>query len=312
MFHFFETREANKQYRCFCLIINHQREGNTVEGFLFALLPALAWGSLVLVSEKLGGGPKSQTLGITLGALVFAGVMFFINEPEFTGKVWIVGMISGACWAVGQLNQFNSVKHIGVSKTVPISTGLQLLGTSFFGVVVFREWEGTLTIILGILALLCIIVGVVLTSRGQNGQSEKGDTKKGAIVLAVSTAGFVAYVVVVRWFEIDSWDAILPQAVGMSAAALLMSVRDLPLNKYTVRNMLTGIMWAIGNIGLLLANPRVGVAIGFSFSQMGIIISTLGGIFILHEKKSKNQLKFIIAGCILVIAGGVLLGITKQ
>ena len=283
-----------------------------MEGILYALLPALAWGSLVLVSEKLGGDPKSQTLGITTGSLLFGLVMYFIQQPEMSMTVWIVGMISGAGWAVGQLNQFNSVQNMGVSKTVPISTGLQLLGTTFFGVVIFKEWSGTMTIILGLLAIAAIIAGIILTGVGQGKNSEEGSKKKGAMFLGISTVGFVLYVVIVRWYDLDGWAAILPQGVGMFIATLLLSIKDNPFNKYMVRNVLAGIMWAIGNIGLLLANPLVGVAIGFSFSQMGIVISTLGGIFLLGEKKSKKQLTFIIIGCALVIAGGVLLGFTKE
>lgn len=284
-----------------------------MEGILFALLPALAWGSLVLVSEKLGGGPHAQTLGITSGAFLFALVMFFVKQPEMSALVWIVGIISGTGWAIGQLNQFNSVKHLGVSKTVPISTGLQLLGTTFFGVIVFKEWSNTTTIILGVIALVSIIIGVILTGFGQKEDTDKkGNMKKGITFLAVSTVGFVLYVIIIRWFEIDGWAAILPQAIGMVATALLLSLSHKPFNKYAVRNMLTGVMWAIGNIGLLLANPKVGVAIGFSFSQMGIVISTLGGIFILGEKKSKKQMILIIIGCVFVIAGGVLLGVTKR
>jgi glucose uptake protein len=283
-----------------------------MEGILYALLPALAWGSLVLVSEKLGGDPKSQTLGITTGSLLFGLVMYFIQQPEMSMTVWIVGMISGAGWAIGQLNQFNSVQNMGVSKTVPISTGLQLLGTTFFGVVIFKEWSGTMTIILGLLAIAAIIAGIILTGVGQGKDSEEGSKKKGAMFLGISTVGFVLYVVIVRWYDLDGWAAILPQGVGMFIATLLLSIKDNPFNKYMVRNVLAGIMWAIGNIGLLLANPLVGVAIGFSFSQMGIVISTLGGIFLLGEKKSKKQLTFIIIGCALVIAGGVLLGFTKE
>ena len=283
-----------------------------MEGILYALLPALAWGSLVLVSEKLGGDPKSQTLGITTGSLLFGLVMYFIQQPEMSMTVWIVGLISGAGWAIGQLNQFNSVQNMGVSKTVPISTGLQLLGTTFFGVVIFKEWSGTMTIILGLLAIAAIIAGIILTGVGQGKDSEEGSKKKGAMFLGISTVGFVLYVVIVRWYDIDGWAAILPQGVGMFIATLLLSIKDNPFNKYMVRNVLAGIMWAIGNIGLLLANPLVGVAIGFSFSQMGIVISTLGGIFLLGEKKSKKQLTFIIIGCALVIAGGVMLGFTKE
>ncbi|HDR7261404.1 TPA: glucose transporter GlcU, partial [Bacillus paranthracis] len=52
-------------------------------------------------------------------------------------------------------------------------------------------------------------------------------------------------------------------------------------------------------------------ATSFSLSQMGIVISTLGGIFILGEKKTKRQFNAIIIGIIFIVAAGVMLGIAK-
>ncbi len=169
-----------------------------------------------------------------------------------------------------------------------------------------------MTIIIGIVAIICLITGVLLTSYGDGDNKKAGSLKKGVFYLAISTVGYVTYVIVVRWNEVDGWSAILPQAIGMFLAALLLSIKHKPFNKYARRNILTGLMWAVGNIGLLLANPKVGVAIAFSFSQMGIVISTLGGIFLLGEKKSKKQMAFVIIGCVLVIAGGVMIGFTKE
>lgn len=64
---------------------------------------------------------------------------------------------------------------------MPISTGMQLVSTSLFGVIVFREWSTPIAITLGVLALIFIIVGIILTSledkndkRGRAKQFEKG------------------------------------------------------------------------------------------------------------------------------------------
>jgi glucose uptake protein len=45
---------------------------------------------------------------------------------------------------------------------------------------------------------------------------------------------------------------------------------------------------------------------------MGIVISTLGGIFLLGEKKTKRQLISITIGIVLIILGGVFLGMAKS
>lgn len=65
-----------------------------------------------------------------------------------------------------------------------------------------------MSIIIGVTSLVCIIVGAVLTSLKQGDDKEQGKSlKKGLLVLLLSTAGFVGYVVLIRWFEIDGWSA---------------------------------------------------------------------------------------------------------
>lgn len=282
---------------------------------LIALIPAVMWGSILLVSTKLGGEPYNQVVGTTIGALLFSIVVYFFTTPDFTTAALIVGFISGLFWSVGQMNQFKAVAFLGVSKTLPISTGLQLVGTSLFGVIAFGEWSSTTKLTIGIGALVLIVAGVIFTSyeKSEDGEAEgKSDLAKGFTILLLSTAGYVGYVVIIRWFSIDGWTAILPQSIGMVVGALLQSIHHKPFNKYTLRNGIPGLMWASGNLALLLSIPRVGTATSFSLSQTGIIISTLGGIFLLGERKTKKQLIFVILGSILIIIGGVMLGFTKK
>ncbi|MTH52310.1 glucose transporter GlcU [Bacillus mangrovi] len=283
-------------------------------GILLALIPAVTWGSLVLISVKLGGDAKSQTLGITMGALLFAAVTYFITLPSISALAWGIGIISGVMWTIGQFGQLTSVKYIGVAKTVPISTGLQLMGTTLFGVLLFKEWDTGTAVTIGSIAVASIIIGVILTSVGQKAKDEedKKHLKKGLFILLVSSLGYIGYVVVIRYFEIDGWSAILPQGIGMAAGALILTLKSKPFNKYALRNTLTGIWWSAGNLGLLLSLPLIGVATSFSLSQTGIVISTLGGLFLLKEKTAKKQIIFVIIGCLLIIAGGVLLGYTKR
>ncbi|MBY6050162.1 GRP family sugar transporter [Cytobacillus firmus] len=282
-------------------------------GILLALIAAVSWGSIVFVSNKLGGDEDSQTLGTTIGALLFAIAVYLFKRPELSNIVWAVGFISGLFWSIGQKNQFGAVRYLGVAKTAPMSTGLQLIGTTFFGVFIFKEWETRMSIIIGVTSLVCIIAGAVLTSLKQGDDKEQGKSlKKGLLVLLLSTAGFVGYVVLIRWFEIDGWSAILPQAIGMVTGAFLITLRRRPYNKYAVRNIMTGLIWSTGNLGLLLSLPKIGVATSFSLSQTGIVISTIGGLFFLNERKSKKQVFMVLLGCLFIIAGGVLLGFTKK
>ncbi|MDN4523985.1 GRP family sugar transporter [Fictibacillus fluitans] len=279
---------------------------------LLAILPAVFWGSIVLFNVKLGGGPYSQTLGTTLGALIFSAIIYLFVHPVLTPLIFIVGIVSGLFWAVGQSNQLKTIDYIGVSKTMPISTGLQLVATALFGVIVFHEWSTRATVILGVLALICIVTGIVLTSlKGEENEEQAGQFKKGILTLIVSTIGYLVYVVIARLFNVDGWSALFPQAIGMVIGGLILTYKHKPFNKYAIRNIIPGLIWAAGNMFLFISQPKVGVATSYSLSQMGIVISTLGGIFLLGEKKTKRQLIFITIGIILIVLGGVLLGLAK-
>ena len=53
-----------------------------MQGILYALIPMVAWGSIGFVSNKIGGKPDQQTLGMTIGALLFAFVVWLFVQPK--------------------------------------------------------------------------------------------------------------------------------------------------------------------------------------------------------------------------------------
>lgn len=61
----------------------------------------------------------------------------------------------------------------------------------------------------------------------------------------------------------------------------------------------------------LFSNPVNGVAVGWTLANMNLIFATLGGLFILHEKKTPKELGFIVAGMALIAAGGIAIGMTR-
>lgn len=95
------------------------------------------------------------------------------------------------------------------------------------------------------------------------------------------------------------------------SGASFFAFKKVKVDRFVWMNMTTGLLWGLGNICMLLTMREIGLAISFSLSQMGIIISTLGGIFLLGERKSKKEMFYVIFGCIFVILGGILLGYMK-
>ncbi|EUJ48876.1 GRP family sugar transporter [Listeria fleischmannii] len=280
---------------------------------IIALIPALLWGIMPLIITKVGGTARQQTMGVTLGAFVFALIVFAFRKPDFTVETLVVSFITGCLWSVGQMFQLQSFKIIGVSKAMPISTGMQLVGTTLCGVLLFHEWDTLIRLILGFSALILIIGGIFLTSYAEQQVDGEKTLSRGLVLLTISSLGYISYVVVIQGFHINGFDAILPQAVGMVLSAYLLTFngKEKRFTKRTWLIMIPGMIWAGGNLAMLYANGLVGVATGFSLSQLGVVISTLGGILILGEKKTKKEMAFVIIGVILVVIGGVLIGVTK-
>ncbi|MEB5856999.1 GRP family sugar transporter [Enterococcus gallinarum] len=283
---------------------------------VFALIPMFAWGSIGLVSGKLGGDANQQTLGMTIGAFLFSLIVFFVTMPTIDGWIVVIGLLSGLCWSVGQNGQFHGMKYLGVSVGLPLSTGMQLILNTIAGALFFGEWTQSRDYLLGITALILLVTGAYLTARQDGEQMPETENKmldfpRGFRSLISSTIGYCAYTIIITWAGIDPLAIILPQSIGMLIGASFFALRKTKVNRAVWKNTLSGLLWGIGNVCMLITVQQIGLAVGFSLSQMGIIISTLGGIFLLGEKKTKKEFKYVVFGCLLVIFGGILLGYMK-
>ncbi|EQC81739.1 glucose uptake protein [Enterococcus sp. HSIEG1] len=274
---------------------------------VFALIPMFAWGSIGLVSGKLGGDANQQTLGMTIGAFLFSLIVFFVTMPTIDGWIVVIGLLSGLCWSVGQNGQFHGMKYLGVSVGLPLSTGMQLILNTIAGALFFGEWTQSRDYLLGITALILLVTGAYLTARQDGEQMPETENKmldfpRGFRSLISSTIGYGAYTIIITWAGIDPLAIILPQSIGMLIGASFFALRKTKVNRAVWKNTLSGLLWGIGNVCMLITVQQIGLAVGFSLSQMGIIISTLGGIFLLGEKKTKksSNMWFLVA-CLLFL-----------
>lgn len=283
---------------------------------LLGLLPALMWGIQPLILQTIGGKTSNQQMGMSLGALIFSVGTLFFHQLPWTWHLIIASFICGFAWAFGQITQIESFHIIGVSAAMPISTGMQLIGVTMFGIFYFHEWTSSLDYVYGISALIVIIIGVFFTAYKEKGDSSaKGNMQKGLFILVLSTVGQVMYNVIPRMADLNGWDVLFPQGIGMAIGAMAFSFffdkKPELFSKKSFQNILAGAAFALGNIGILLSNKANGVALGFTLSQMNVIVSTLGGILFLKESRTSKELKLTIAGLVLVALGGILIGLTK-
>ena len=97
----------------------------------------------------------------------------------------------------------------------------------------------------------------------------------------------------------------------MAIGGLVLSMNHNTSIKSTALNLIPGVIWGIGNLFMFYSQPKVGVATSFSLSQLLVIVSTLGGIFILGEKKDRRQMIGIWSGIIVIVIASIILGNLK-
>lgn len=286
------------------------------------LIPALGWGFQGIVMQKLGGRPANKQMGMSLVALAFALVVVIVQPPQWTTALLVSASLNGLAWSIGQFFQIRAFEVIGLARAMPISTGMQLVGAALVGVLVFGEWQHSGQFLLGIPALALIIAGVFLTTFQENRVAGRVDMRAGLLFLVVSSAGFVLYASSGKIFHIEGWDVLGPQAVMMCAGTWALSsltsrrqelATELQIfGRATRLNLVTGVLFAVANVAMLISVQRNGLAVGWTLSQMNVIISTLGGLIFLKEHKTRRELMFVLSGLAMVAVGGVLIGATKS
>ncbi|WP_440329435.1 GRP family sugar transporter [Mitsuokella multacida] len=305
--------------------------------YLIALLPALCWGSLGIFSTKFGGNSSQQTMGLTLGGLLFGFLSYFLwvmpHGYYIDGTIVMIGLISGILWTVGQAFQFVAIKVIGaVSIAVTLSMTSQLVGNALLAAALLGNWADGTQWGLGLFAVTLIVIGALFIQkkdkRADDGEEHYQNLGKGLIPLAFSTLGFVGYFITPKLLQI--WlnvapevisagngvdymiTIIFPQSVGMVLGSfiyiyLISHQTEGMFAKVTFKNGITGLVWAVGNVAMLISIARLDQAVATTLSQLGFIVSAFGGMYILHEKKSSSQLKRLVIGVCLAVIGAVII-----
>lgn len=290
--------------------------------WLLACIPILSFGFLPVVATRIGGRPVDQTMGTALGSIVFAVIVTLIRRPALDQHTFVIGLCSGLFWAVGSFGQYMGITYLGVSRSIPISCGTQIIFASLMGILL-GDWATPVAKIYGFAALALIIVGIVFTSyqsraretsatgtgvagTGASVRKKNAQWGKGIGINIVSSLGFTGYVAVLNYFHINGWDSLLPQSAGQVAGTIAISLllfRTLPFNKAAGKNGIAGLIWSAGNIALLLSQAAIGLAVAYPIGQAAIIVSVLGGVYINGETKDKKEWRHTLTGIAIIIAG---------
>ncbi|MDR0899759.1 MAG: GRP family sugar transporter, partial [Lactobacillaceae bacterium] len=249
-------------------------------------------------------------------------------------RIWVTGLLSGLLWAVGQAAQFVGFKKLGVSVGNPISTAGQVIGNALLAAAVLGEWTNAKMWIFGILAILAVTIGAIMTALpDKNAQADTNPERNfpsGLVAMLISTVGYMGYFIVPNLLSkfkyipatmkeqnngVDYMTAIIaPQSLGQIIGAFVvviffMKEANIMFQKATWKNIVTGLVWALGNVFMFIsaANPSIGQATASTLSQTGSVVAVLGGVYILGEKKTRRQMTFALIGVVFVVVGAIMI-----
>ncbi|EEH64355.1 sugar transport protein [Gleimia coleocanis DSM 15436] len=287
---------------------------------LIGLFPSLMFGTMNLLVGKIGGNPRQQNFGLALGAGTLSLLLVPFIDNQWSVQAFLLGFFGAIFWSFGQIFMLQAFKYQGVSRSMPVIVGVQLVQNALIGVLLLGEWQATLAFTLGISALAMIITGIYATSyhEGASPKSPEYNLRKGMFFAIISGVFYAIYPPMFQYFKLNPNDALGPMGIGILFSGVVFT---LYLSKAYPQPLFTkklgylvgpGCMWALGNLTLLISSSKLGVATGFTLSQLGVVISTLGGIFLLGEKRTKKEMVFVLVGVTLVVGGGILLGVAKS
>lgn len=275
---------------------------------LIALLPAIGWGIQPIILGKLGGKPTNQILGTGIGALIVGAIIYFTVAPAVPStKIFLISLFSGMFWVLGQVGQYKALKIMGVSKTMPITTGLQLIGTSLISIIFFGEWATDLSKLVGFIAIVMLVLGAVLTS-----YSEKSGgvltLYQGVTVLLFTSVGYWIYSALPKMVDASGLAIFFPQMLGVFLGAViyvLFTDREAFTAKISWKLLIIGFTFSISALAYIFSAQANGVVTAFIITQLNVVVATLGGLLILKESKTTKELVLTLLGLLLIVAGSV-------
>lgn len=286
---------------------------------VLALVPSLLWGALALILGAFPTDPRRQNVMVLLGAGVGSVLTAVVLGAPWSARALVWGILCGLMWTGGQVFILRAYTAWGVSLTQPLTTAVQLGINAAIGVVLFGEWRAPGAMPLGVAALVLITVGGAACS-WHDGNDGPGPTpaarRRGLVATLVASVLYGSYASVLKGAHVTPEQALGPMGLGLGLGAglvvLVLPHRERLIGPRMLPALGAGVIWCLGNALMLAATGRVGVATGFTLSQLGFVISTLGALTILREPRTRREVHVTIAGMSAAVAGLVLMGMAQS
>jgi glucose uptake protein len=291
-------------------------------GLLYAIITVTAWGTWLAPSQNIVfRNQQIKTFYVAAANLALATLVFALQG--FRGLTWSVfwlPFLGGLVWSVSGFLAFTATNRLGMARASGIWTPLNVVVSIFWGVVIFGEFlkVGSLTLALLALALLIILAGVLMIIFAKAGEQLVGSFSWIGLLGALGSGVlWGTYFIPIQLSKASMWIAAFPLALGIFAGSLALAAftrQPLRLEKAsdTLRVLSTGLLWGIGNYGMLLLVGQLGAGRGFTISQLGVVVNGLIGVYVLKDPHPRSRAAILtLAGCALATVGGILLGSLK-
>lgn len=284
-----------------------------------AVLPSLLFGICPILATILGGKPINQVFGSAMGQALLAILIYLIVQPQITFNDFFWCFLGGCVWSLAQLTQFMSFEKMSVSAAMPLSTGLQLIEIPLAGVIFWGDWGTEEAKLIGFFSIVLLIVGIILTSyrdKSQNFESKKNfNFKAGLFLSIIGSLGFAFNNLSPKISNSDGFVAFLPLMLGTAFGGMVLAIIMRPrlaknpfTDQYTYKNMLVGLFGGLGFLLYLISLKLNGPATAFPLTQMNVVVSTIGGILILKERKTKKELLYALVGLLMIVIAAFMIG----
>lgn len=293
-------------------------------GIIYAIVTVLAWGLWMAPSQNISfKNQQIKTFYVALANLLLATLVFlFQGFRGLTWQIFWLPFLGGLVWSVSGLLAFTATNRLGMARAfgiwAPINVGVSI----FWGIVIFGEFLAARPLTLGLLALslAIIIAGVLLIifAKGFGGQNQPRRIFWTGLLSALG-AGVLwgTYFIPIKLSAASMWVAAFPLSVGIfvgSTVLVAFTRQALSLDRAGnyLRVAITGVMWGIGNYGMLLLVEQLGAGRGFTISQLGVVVNGLTGVYLLKDPQPQSRAATLtLVGCTLATLGGILLGNLK-
>jgi glucose uptake protein len=199
---------------------------------------------------------------------------------------------------------------------------LNIIVSLICGRVLFGEFKNPSSVQMTLLlvAVLVILVGVLLIIFSKGGAEKSQDLKALLVgLLGALGAGILwgVYFIPIKLSGASMWIAAVPMAVGIfvGSGVLLLLGQQSPRMRTSgeyARVAATGILWSLGNYGMLLLVGELGAGKGYTIAQLSVVVNALVGIYWLKDPRPGTRAAYMtLLGCVLATLGGILLGNLK-